>query len=398
MHEPLNQFDVTIEARERVLSKFYFLKENLKKKTFFLGLDGYVDSLYSLVLKRTSISDWKKIDSMKNFGQRLVDVAGSSTNVERVLKRKTSGGFAPNTCKAINNLGFKVNLIAAAGYPSINQYFKYFEENKEINLISIENPGSTIGLEFNDGKVMITDFKNIYNINWNLLLQRVGLEKLTSKISESNCLGFGHWALVYSMNEIWIKLMENIFPTISHLKNKLFFVDLADIKKRTNDDILEMVKILKTIQEEIPVLLSLNDQEAIDLSKIIISGYHNKHLKNEITTFFDIGKKLNEYLDFSYLVIHAPHFATITTQTNHYWVSEAFTSQAKFTTGAGDHFHSGVAASLSCGFKPEEAILIGNALTAIFVRTGKSPNIPQLLKFIQEYLNYLEKDNPCFTF
>ncbi|MHA1456972.1 MAG: hypothetical protein ACTSR5_13490 [Promethearchaeota archaeon] len=46
-------------------------------------------------------------------------------------------------------------------------------------------------------------------------------------------------------------------------------------------------------------------------------------------------------MNLSYLVIHSPHFATISTVEDHYWITEGFTSKPKFTVGAGDYFHSG---------------------------------------------------------
>ena len=99
----------------------------------------------------------------------------------------------------------------------------------------------------------------------------------------------------------------------------------------------------------------------------------------------------------SYVVIHSPHFATISTKDNHYWITQAYTSKAKFTTGAGDHFHSAVAAGLACDLTPPEAILMANALTGIFIRTGNSPNFTELSQFIESYIEYVEKDNPEFS-
>ena len=43
-----------------------------------------------------------------------------------------------------------------------------------------------------------------------------------------------------------------------------------------------------------------------------------------------------------------------------------------------------------------EAILMGNALTAIFVRTGNSPNFNQLSQFISRYMEFIDNDNPNF--
>ncbi|HEY0089298.1 MAG TPA: PfkB family carbohydrate kinase, partial [Candidatus Lokiarchaeia archaeon] len=118
--------------------------------------------------------------------------------------------------------------------------------------------------------------------------------------------------------------------------------------------------------------------------------------KKNFEDYVKAGKLINDKINLSYLIIHSPHFATISTKKDHFWITEGFTSKPKFTTGAGDHFHSGVAAGLACNLTPAEAILMGNALTAIFVRTGNSPNFNDLSKFIQKYIDYVSKDNPDF--
>ena len=50
MSEKLNNYDVTTETYESINQKLKSLKENLSKKISFLGFDGYIDSLYSVIL------------------------------------------------------------------------------------------------------------------------------------------------------------------------------------------------------------------------------------------------------------------------------------------------------------------------------------------------------------
>jgi sugar/nucleoside kinase (ribokinase family) len=389
MYKKHNNYDVTLDALKSINPKLASLENIASTKSCFLGFDGYVDSLYDLVQQRINRKEWSRMESMKTFGELVINVSGSSANVERVLKKRIFGGFAPNTCRALSALGLKVFLVAALGYPTLNEYYKNYPN---VTSFPIANPGKTIGLEFTDGKIMITDFENIYSINWDLLINRVPQDQLTDIIESSNILGFGHWALVPSLNEIWNNLLEEIFPTIDDLRNKLLFVDIADIKKRKAKDIIEMGKILRKINEIVPVLLSVNDQEAKRLSEVFSNVDNINPSKENFTDFIEAGHKLNKELSLSYFVIHSPYFATISTLKEHFWITEGYTSKPKFTTAAGDHFHSGTVAGLSCGLSPAEAILMGNALTAIFVRTGNSPNFLLLTQFINRYQEFLEDD------
>ncbi|MHA1488691.1 MAG: PfkB family carbohydrate kinase [Promethearchaeota archaeon] len=396
MFEKLNEFDVTFETSESIKQKLDSIRNLISKKKCFLGLDGYVDSLYSIVKSRESSEVWTKMNSMKTFGNLITNVAGSSANIERVLKRKISGGFAPNSCKALNELGVKVFLTASLGYPNINKVFLNFLSKKKIEAFSFANPGETTGLEFDDGKIMLTDLENILNINWDLLMERIGFENIFNIIEKSDVIGFGHWSLIPNLGEIWAYFISDILPSIKNNKEKLFFVDLGDVKKRNKNDILIMLNQLQKIDRFIPVMLSLNDQEAIDVSKALENVKNINPRKKQFKDYVEGGKQINKELNLSYIVIHSPHFSTISTKKNHYWITQGFTSKPSFTTGAGDYFHSGTAVGIACDLLPAEAILLGNALTAIFVRTGNSPNFDELTQFITKYLNYIETDNPNF--
>ncbi|MHA1669178.1 MAG: hypothetical protein ACTSV5_01235 [Promethearchaeota archaeon] len=391
MYGKLNSYDVTLETLETLKKKLNSFESAVISKSCFLGFDGYVDSLYSVVQSRKNADEWVRMNTLKEFGKLLIDVAGSSANVERVLKKRIFGGFAPNTCRAMNALGVKVYLMAALGYPKLNEYFIPLPN---VESFSIANPGQTLGLEFDDGKAMITDFEPILNITWKTLTDIIKYDNIIQMIDKSNILGFGHWALVPNLNDIWKHFLTDLFPSISNLKNKLFFVDIADIRKRSAYDINDLIKVLQNINDYIPVLLSINDQEALYLSRIL------PNLRNidnsQLFDFKEGGKLINGEAHLSYLVIHSPHFATISTEKDHYWITEGFTSKPNFTVGAGDHFHSGTVLGLSCDLTPPEAILIGNALTAIFVRTGNSPNFNQLSQFIGRYMEFIDNDNANF--
>ncbi len=393
MYRKLNDYDVTLKTLDSITKKLESVQTTVVKKSCFLGFDGYVDSLYSLVQSRMNAKKWTRMESMKSFGELLIEVAGSSANIERVLKKRIFGGFAPNTCRALNAFGTKIYLIAALGHPKLNEFYYQLPE---VESISISNPGQTLGLEFDDGKVMITDFTPILNIDWKMLMDNVKLGKLIKIIEASDIMGFGHWALIPNLNDIWQHFLDELFPSISNLKEKIFFVDIADIRKRSRQDLLDLIKILQKIDQLVPVMLSANDLEAHFLSKVLDNVKTFAPYRENSTDYIDGGKRLNTEMKLSYLVIHSPHFATISTVEEHYWITEGFTSKPKFTVGAGDYFHSGTVLGLSCGLTPPEAILMGNALTAIFVRTGNSPNFNQLSQFVSRYMEFIDNDNPNF--
>jgi len=394
-YEPKNDFDVTIKSIKSIIEKYDEFEKTISKKTVFLGFDGYIDSLYSLVKSRESSDKWEKMDSMKQFAARINDAAGSSCNIERVLKKNIAGGFAPNTGRAMSYMGTNVIIVGAMGYPHIDELFLKYPKN--VRHYSISNPGRTAAYEFNDGKVMTTDFGNINGITWDLIMQRISRDKFIELLEQSDAIGQGHWALVPNMTNFWEHLCEEIFPNLSNPKNKVFLVDAADMKKRKNKDIIEMLKSLQKVDEYMPSVLAMNDKETADVSRVLSSDDSEfprgkiKEIK-KFEDYFDFGLKANEILNLSGIITHDPHFATITTKKEHFWVTEGYTSKPKFTTAAGDHFTGGALLGLMCNLKANESILIGNALTAIFVRTGVSVSTKEVKRFIDNYLNYVIND------
>ncbi|MHA1338505.1 MAG: PfkB family carbohydrate kinase [Promethearchaeota archaeon] len=399
-YQPKNDYDVTINAVKSVLQKYAEFENTIPKKTVFLGFDGYLDSLYSLVRYRESPEKWEKMESMKEFAARINDAAGSSCNVERVLKKNLAGGFAPNTGRAMSHMGVNVIIAGAMGYPNIHELFLQYPDNVEH--YSITNPGTTAAYEFDDGKVMTTDFGNINGITWDLIIERISRDKFIELLERSDAIGQGHWALVPNMTNFWQRLCEDIFPNISNTKDKCFLVDAADMKKRRNKDIIDMLKMLQKVDEYMPAILAMNDKETADISRVLASK-DSEFEKGRITEikelkdYYDFGLRANEVLNLSGIITHDPHFATITTKNKHFWVTEGYTSKPKFTTAAGDHFTGGALVGLMCNLKPEEAIVIGNALTAIFVRTGVSVSAKQVKRFIDNYLDYVIHDIDKFS-
>ena len=399
MYKKQNQYDFTFEAYNSIQDKLgNEFQENLKKKKVFLAFDGYIDSLYSVIKTRTSLDRYTKFETIDELANRLYEIKGSSGNLELKLKKITSGGFVPNNGKALSSLNVNVSLLGALGYPEINEIFKSLIQKDNVDSYSFCNSAKTIGLEFNDGKVMLSDLENLSQINWELLMERIGSEIIIDKLENSNAIGFGYWALNPELSNIWKNLMIDIFPSIRNLDKKFFFVDLGDLKKRNKSDVLEMLDILKNIEDYIPVILSLNDQEATDISKIQKNTKSiNPNAKN-FEDFVEGGKLINNELNLSYLIIHSPYFATISSKNDqhHYWITEGYTSKPKYTVSAGDHFLSGFIAGFLCDLNLSESLIMANALTAIFVRTGFSPKFDQLREFVRRYIDYIIQDNPIF--
>ena len=184
MYKKLNEYDITLESHKSIIKKFNYLKEYIPKNRCFLGWDGFIDHLYTVIQSRESLNKWTPIDHMKNFGNLIKKVAGSSIGIEMILKRRVIGGFTSNVCKGMNTLGINITLASAWGYTNQLAIFKDFLKKREsIDANSFTEPGITMGLEFNDGKIMLNNVESILKINWGIITERIGIENLLDQIS-----------------------------------------------------------------------------------------------------------------------------------------------------------------------------------------------------------------------
>jgi hypothetical protein len=382
--------DTTWDCLERTSNKFKDLEkvENAwGKLRVFLGMDGYIDSLYSLVGKRDDVEKFSIMSSMLEFSTKINDIAGSSCNVERVLKKRLGGGFGPNTARSIGNLGVGVDLMGCLGAPS-EVFTSTIPEN--VNYYSLGDPGATCALEFNDGKIMLTDFTNIYGVNWDLIKKKLGKDKFIELMNGVDAIGQGHWALVPFLNDIWKIWLDEVFPVMDK-KERIFFVDSADMSKRSDEHVHDMVHLLEKINDidGMRSILSMNDKEAIQVS-FAYSGICDI---KDFSDYYTTGLEMIDEFDIHAVVIHSPHFATVTTKENTWHVKEGFTTKPRFTTAAGDHFNGAFLVAIASGmFEPDESVLIANASTAHFVRTGVSPSVKDVQRFVSHYKEYVNGD------
>ena len=396
-YESKNEYDVSIDAVKSVLPKMDGLKESTQSMNFLMGFDGYIDLLYSMLKNRTSLTEYEIYTSMADYGNHVVNIAGSSGSIERVLKKKLGGGFAPNMARALGNMAPQstVDLYAAMGYPELDPIFSG-SLPKNVNMHSIGNSGETLAMEFEAGKITPQDIGGIFELTWDTILKRMGgRDAMIDAFNKADAIGNGHWSLMLSMSDYFKHFISDIFPNMdaNSLKKKLFFMDPADLSNRNNADIEEVLTLLGKVNEFVPVVLSLNDREAMDVSKVYASRGVNELKKGDTKAYEKAGIEINEQIQIDYLAIHDPHFATISSGDSHEWVTEGYTSKPSFTVAAGDHFNGALLMSLLSGLSPSESLVVANSATAFFVRTGESPSPDELHTFVGNYFEYINNDH-----
>jgi sugar/nucleoside kinase (ribokinase family) len=348
-----------------------------------IGFDGFVDEIIHVVDKRMDSANFKRIDTIEDFAKRIQKASGLSTNIELVPVVKKIGGNGPIMCNAMSNAGAKITYIGSLGYPTLNDVFKSLEE--KVKVYTIENPGHSDALEFDDGKLILGKMSSLTNVTYEQLINCVGEENLEKMISEIDMFATVNWSMLPNMTDLWRKLLKNIIVDLPKKNTKPFmFIDLADPEKRESEEIVEALNLLKEFNGYFKVILGLNKKEAYDVANVL-NLFDEASLKNMQVSLEDLNQALYNYLEIYGLVIHPVDRSCCVVDNEFYEETGPYVAKPKLTTGAGDNFNAGFMLGMLLGLKPDQALLTGMSTSGFYVRNARSPEYQELIDFINDW-------------
>ena len=366
------------EARAQCLAALEEATHSPNQPRAFVGLDGFVDEIIHVVDKREDANHFDRIPSMAEFAARIAEAAGKSTNIELVTRRVKLGGNGPIMANALASLGVNVTYVGALGYPNLHPVFQPLSDRSEV--FSIAEAAHTDALEFEDGKIMLGKMTPLNDVTWKTLMERMGRDRLTERIQAAHLVSFLNWTMIPNLSEVWTSILEEkILP--DRAANRIGFFDLCDPEKRENDDILKAMEILGRFRQHLRVILGLNEKEAMELADVL--GIEIGEATPEGRC--ELARKLHAQLDVDALVVHPVAYALAVTDSETVWVPGPFVKKPVITTGAGDHFNAGFSLGALMGFPPRHCLNLGVASSGHYVRSGRSPEISDLLAILRHW-------------
>ena len=203
----------------------------LGEKVATIGFDGFIDAVVHVVKEKENINNIKYFEGIEEFGNYLISKKGISGCIELDEQLTKMGGNMPIMSNSLGQLGVKVNCIGAFGLPSIKEEFKSMEETN-CKIYSIAEPGNTLALEFNDGKIMMAKMSSLDRLTWKDISKMVGIEKLVELYSKSDLIGIVNWSELENSSLIWEGILKDIIPFCKPDKKQVMFFDLSDCSKK----------------------------------------------------------------------------------------------------------------------------------------------------------------------
>jgi len=370
------------DVRVKVIDEIKIRMKDLNLKQVTIGIDAFIDKIQQVVKSQTKDGECIFFNDIEEFGIYLTTKKGLSCGIE-VRERFTKlGGNAPIMANALGSLGVKLNCVAAMGYPEIDPIFREISSNCALHTIA--NPGYTTALEFNDGKIMLSQREALLELTWSNLKSLLGIEKLNEFICNVDLVGLVNWNGIKQSNSIYKGILQDVLPTCVQDKEKVIFFDLADCSERSREDICEAIEIIRQFADYFKVILGLNENEAHLVYKALQAEKENKDL-------LIIGDELYKQLKIDALVVHTQKRSIAWHKDGRSQVSSLFVQKPKLSTGGGDNFNAGLCFGQLLGLDFESSMYIANATSGYYVRNGKSPSIEKLLQTLVEWNDLLEE-------
>ena len=169
----------------------------------------------------------------------------------------------------------------------------------------------------------------------------------------------------------------NILPDIPFAGQKpFFFTDFSDCSRKSIQEIQTATGLLRRFRNYYKVHISLNQNEAALVGKAVDVPENDSDE--------EFIKELFSRSNADVLVIHRVNDAIAFDGVSYEKCDTFFCKEPKILTGGGDNFNAGFCYTLYNNFTLFESLLVANAVSGSYVKTGVSPDIKVLIGFMEE--------------
>jgi sugar/nucleoside kinase (ribokinase family) len=341
-----------------------------------LGFDGFVDTVRRVVDERHDAESFDPMTELGAFGERIAASADerSSITVEWTRDGTRTGGHTCHVARALIGLGGRPTMIGAYGDPERDVFADEFGAARRY---SFGEPNYTEAVEFDDGKLLVTETGATRTLDWETLADAVGVETLAARLDGADVLGMGYWVVIPDFPSILTGLRERVWPTLDDPPGTVL-VDPGDVRQLADDVLTDGIEPLRRFATVAPVTLSANRAEMFHLADALDAP--SGSLSAAATA-------VRDRLGLRRAVAHAADASVAAGPERTVSVAVPRVADPAMTTSAGDHFNVGLALGLSAGLSDSAAVCLGNATAGVFVRTGDPPTEASLRAFLDRYLD-----------
>jgi hypothetical protein len=365
------------EANQDLLTQLRMKAERVGQLKCFIGFDGYVDQIIRIVKSRSALTEYELFQQISQFSGYLQENAGKSAGLEMIATEFKLGGNAPIMAYSLARQGVQTVCAGTFGEPELHP--AYEEMSQACRVITVGAAAVTYAFEFQDGKLMFGELSGLNGLNWDSLKQKVGLEAIVQYCADSDLISLVNWSGIFQIESILSGFLDEVFPKLpaDALAEKTMFFDLADPSARTDEDIRMFISMLAAFSRHVKVVVGLNEKEARMIGKVLGATVDPQ------TELEALAESVFGGLEASILVVHAAHRAVGISSTGTFEADSFYVENPLISTGAGDNFNGGFCLGQLLELSMESSLILGNAVSSFYIRSGFSPNWEQLLGYLE---------------
>jgi hypothetical protein len=340
------------------------------------GFDGFIDTFITMKAPAT----------MAEFGPKVAEAAGIAASYGVEHKGDKFGGNGPLIASALSDIfsnNIDITYIGAMGAESVLPIYQEALEDKIRTLYTLAEPAHSDCLEFEDGKVMLSDMRSCAEITWERLLEKVGEARLSEALKDARFIGAVNWGKLPHVGEIWSNLAQQLSAIGVPKKSVFFFMDLAEFEQRPMPDRQRLLQRLPEITEQCHTLLSFNLKEAWQMADSFGGDFHGK---KEPQAVADLAVFLREHIDVDRIIIHPNDGAACASANECVYLPGPYCQKPLISTGAGDNFGAGCLAACLEDLDNLGILLAGVCASGHYVRTGNSASFEDMATLLDHWL------------
>ena len=344
-------------------------------QTAFIGFDGYIDHILNPISSVSQTHTSHFFQTIHDFGSYIQSKSGKSCSIQLSPRSTQLGGNAPLFARTLKSLGISIYLAGMLGHPDIAPVF--LESFSKEELCSFAPPMETNALEFNDGKIMLCQTAPAYDSP----IQRIQTAALHGNLSlpellNSDLLAFLNWGELYFMHTLWTELFQTYFkkPKVISSHSKYIFFDPADISSRNENELSEMLELIKSYSLHRYAILSINENEALQLGNKLFNLHSVDTIIHELYKNYSIPE----------IVIHANKRTLSLVNHTEYELPTSFVDKPAISTGGGDNFNAGYAYAKLCSYDPIKCIKSAHLSSSFYISSGTPISRDVFLSLMQQ--------------
>jgi hypothetical protein len=340
------------------------------------GFDGYVDRVREMVADRSDPETFDRLATLAALGERIERsvAADSSLSFEWLQHGTRTGGHTCHLSRAFGTWAFDPVMVGMYGDPVADPFEREFGDYE---MHSLGEHGVTDAVEFDDGKLMLTETGDTMGLDWATLDEAVGHDTLVDRLDGARLLGTGYWSETPDLPDVLAGLRDrwdDVENPPSHV-----LVDPGDVRKLDDDRLRAGSEAIARLDEVTNVVVSSNRAETGVLADAY-AGAADRSFEGDVRAAFDA-------LDPTWFVGHGLERSAVATADGVFSVSNPTVDEPEMTTSSGDHFNAGLGLGLVTGLDAAPALVLGNAVAGYFVRTADQPSLSDVRTFVEDYLS-----------